>query len=66
MKRELMKKAASNHLTSRQQAELDALAALSEDKINTSDIPEQRDWSGARQGMFYRPVKQMILSSDRR
>jgi len=24
------------------------------------DIPEQRDWSGARRGVFFRPVKQQI------
>jgi uncharacterized protein (DUF4415 family) len=55
-----MKKAISDHLTPEQQAELKALAALPEDQINTRDIPEQRDWSGARRGVLFRPVKQQI------
>jgi uncharacterized protein (DUF4415 family) len=55
-----MKKTESDRLTSEQHAELKALEALSEDKINTEDIPEQRDWGGARRGAFFRPVKQQI------
>jgi uncharacterized protein (DUF4415 family) len=55
-----MRKAISDHLTPGQRAELERLAALPEDKINTDDIPEQRDWSGARRGAFFRPVKQQI------
>ena len=54
-----MKKVISE-LTAAQKAELDALAAMPEDKINTADIPEQRDWSGARRGMFYRPIKKQL------
>jgi hypothetical protein len=45
-----MTKANSDHLTPEQRAELEALAALPEDKINTAAAPEQRDWSGARRG----------------
>src|ERR1700677_2570575 len=60
MKGELMKKATSDHLTPEQRAETDALAALPDDKINTGDIPEQRDWSGAQRGALFRPVKQQI------
>ena len=41
-------------LTPEQQAEIDALMAMSEDEIDTSDIPEIVDWSNARRGMFYR------------
>jgi uncharacterized protein (DUF4415 family) len=41
-------------------AELEALAKLTDDQIDTSDIPEQRDWTGARRGLFYRPVKQQL------
>ena len=59
MKRELMKKAISD-LTAAQQAELEALAALPEDQINTHDIPEQTDRRGAQRGLFYRPVKQQL------
>jgi uncharacterized protein (DUF4415 family) len=55
-----MKKAISDHLTPEQRAELRALAALPEDQINTRDIPEQRDWSDARRGVLFRPVKQQI------
>ena len=55
-----MKKAISEHLTLEQRAEIDALAALPEDQIKTGDIPEQRDWSGARRGALFRPVKQQI------
>ena len=55
-----MKKAKSNPLTAAQRAETDALAALPEDQINTRDVPEQRDWSGARRGVLFRPVKQQI------
>jgi uncharacterized protein (DUF4415 family) len=28
--------------------------------IDTRDIPEQRDWNGARRGVFFRPVKQQL------
>jgi uncharacterized protein (DUF4415 family) len=55
-----MKKMTSDHLTQGQKAELEALAALPEDQIQTDDMPEVRDWSGAKRGMFYRPVKQQI------
>jgi hypothetical protein len=52
-----MKKVISN-LTAEQKAELEALAALSDDRINTDDMPEILDWSDAQRGLFYRPVKQ--------
>ncbi len=55
-----MKKATSDGPTPEQRAQIDALAALPEDQINTRDIPEQREWSGARPGVFFRPVKQQI------
>jgi uncharacterized protein (DUF4415 family) len=55
-----MKKTSSDHLTREQRAELKALAALPEEKINTHDIPEQRDWRGARRGALFRPIKQQI------
>jgi uncharacterized protein (DUF4415 family) len=54
-----MKKETSK-LTAAQQAELDALAAMPEDKINTAALPEQRDWSGARRGLFFRPIKKQL------
>ena len=37
----------AEELTSEQRAEIDALAALPDDQIDTSDIPEQLDWKGA-------------------
>ncbi len=55
-----MKKAASRRLTAKQRAELAALAKLPDDRIDTTDIPEVRDWSGAKRGLFYRPVKQQL------
>jgi len=55
-----MKKGSSRPLTERQQAELDALAALPDEQIDTRDMPEVRDWSDAKRGMFFRPVKQQI------
>ena len=54
-----MKKAITD-LSDEQIAELDALAELPDDEIDTSDIPEILDWSGGRRGIFYRPVKQQI------
>ena len=50
-----MKKRSSDRLTPAQQAEIDALAALPDDQIDTRDLPEVRDWSGARRGMFFGP-----------
>jgi uncharacterized protein (DUF4415 family) len=55
-----MKKRASKPLRSEQLAELTALAALPDDAIDTSDAPEVLDWSGAKRGLFYRPVKQQL------
>jgi uncharacterized protein (DUF4415 family) len=55
-----MKKEASKHLTAKQKAQLKALAALPDDQINTDDIPEVLDWSGAKRGLFYRPIKHQI------
>ena len=55
-----MRKDDSEPLTPDENAELDALAKLSEERIDTSDIPEQRDWSGAKRGLFFRPAKQQL------
>ena len=40
--------------------ELKALAALEDDAIDTSDIPEVTDWDKAEIGRFYRPVKKRL------
>ena len=44
-------------LTEEQKAELQALAEMSDDDIDFSDIPEMTDeeWARARRGMFYQP-----------
>ena len=55
-----MKKATFNELTREQKAEIEALAALPDEEIDTSDLPEILDWSGARRGLLYRPVKRQI------
>ena len=57
-------------LTHEQHAELDALAALPDDQIDTTDIPETVDWSGARRGVFYegvqrrQPLRDDVLRSE--
>ena len=55
-----MKKGTSKKLNEVQKAGIEALAALPEEEIDTSDLPEILDWSGARRGLLYRPVKQQI------
>ena len=47
-------------LSAEQLAELEALAALPEDQIQTDDMPEVTDWSDAKRGLFYRPIKKQI------
>jgi uncharacterized protein (DUF4415 family) len=60
MNEERIKKKYSNPVPPEIQAEIDILAALPEDKIDTEDLPEVRNWSGAKRGLFYRPIKQQI------
>ena len=55
-----MRKGVSKRLTQEQRAEVEALANLPDEAIDTSDVPEILDWSGARRGLLYRPVKQQI------
>lgn len=40
--------------------ELEWLKSMSDGDIDTSDIPEVQDWSGAERGKFYRPVGQCV------
>jgi uncharacterized protein (DUF4415 family) len=49
-------------LTARQRRELAALAAMPDDRIDTSDIPELPPgaWKNAVRGRFYRPIKQAV------
>jgi len=37
--------------------QIEALAAMKDEDIDFSDIPEIRDWTGAVRGNPYRPVK---------
>lgn len=55
-----MKRTSGKPLTPNQIDELAALAQMPDDAIDTSEIPEVRDWSGAQRGLFYRPVKQQL------
>ena len=41
-------------------AEIDALAAMPDDTIDLSDMPEVTDWSKWTRGKFYRPVKKQV------
>lgn len=41
-------------------AELKRLAAMPDAEIDTSDIPERKDWSRAAVGQFYRPIKTQV------
>jgi uncharacterized protein (DUF4415 family) len=40
--------------------ELERLVQLPDEQIDTSDIPEIADFSGAVRGRFFRPVKQQV------
>ena len=49
-------------LTAKQKRELKALAAMPNEAIDTTDIPELPPgaWKDAVRGRFYRPVKQAV------
>jgi uncharacterized protein (DUF4415 family) len=51
-----MRKGNPEPLTLKLRTELDALASMPECEIDTSEMPEITDWSGA----FYRPVKKPL------
>lgn len=55
-----MKKGSSKTPARKREDELRELAALPDERIDTTDIPEIRNWSAARRGLFYRPVKQQL------
>ncbi len=50
----------SYEMTQSQHEELRQLENLPDERIDTVDIPELIDWSDAKRGVFYRPVKQQI------
>ena len=51
-------------LTDAQREHLAELAAMPDESIDTSDIPELSDtaWAASVRGRFYRPVKQQITA----
>jgi len=55
-----MKKKVPEALTPAQLMELESLSRLPDDAIDMSDALEVLDWSGAKRGVFYRPVKQQL------
>jgi uncharacterized protein (DUF4415 family) len=55
-----MKKGTSKPLTRAQREELESLSALPDEAIDASDAPEVLDWSDAKRGLFYRPIKQQL------
>ena len=60
MRDKLMKRGNPEPLTPQLQAELDALAAMPESEIDTTDMPPITDWSKAVRGPFYRPIKRPL------
>jgi hypothetical protein len=52
-----MRKGNTEPLSAEQIAELERLTASPDAPIDTGDIPEVIDWSGAVRGKFYRPQK---------
>ena len=55
-----MKKGNSRPLSQKLRAEARALATMPETAIDTTEMPEITDWSGAVRGAFYRPVKKPL------
>lgn len=47
-------------ISKEQRQRLERLAAAPETNIDTTDIPEVKDWSGAVRGGLYRPRKEVI------
>lgn len=57
-----MKKGNPSPLPPELEAELEALAARPESKMDLTDpeIPEVADWSGGIRGAFFRPIKKPV------
>jgi len=51
---------AARPLTQRQRSQIDALASLPDDRIDTSDIPELKATTGWVRNPLYRPLTQSI------
>lgn len=50
----------SKGLTPELKAQLEVIAAMPDDTIDLSDMPEVTDWTNWKRGKFYRPVKQQL------
>jgi hypothetical protein len=48
------RKVGAKSLSVRQKKELGSLASLRDDQVDTKSIPEVRNWSGAKRGLFRR------------
>jgi uncharacterized protein (DUF4415 family) len=62
-----MKTEISSHLNAEQLARLERLSALADDALDTSDIPEVTDWTGAKRGVFFTGTEDKVavgLDSD--
>jgi uncharacterized protein (DUF4415 family) len=55
-----MKRGNPEPLTPELQAELDALGAMPESEIDTTEMPAVNDWSNSVRGAFYRPIKRPL------
>lgn len=55
-----MKKGNPKPLTPKLRAQLDALAAMPESEIDTTEMPPITDWSLAVRGPLFRPVKRPL------
>jgi len=53
-----------NKLTKKQTAELNHLASMPDEAIDTSDIPEQTNWENAQVGRFYSATHQSSVKLD--
>jgi hypothetical protein len=58
-----MNKINSKKFTAEQDDQLNALAAMKDEDIDFSDIPEQLDWSGAERGKFYKTIAKSPLET---
>jgi len=47
-------------LTKEQKRDIATIAAMNDEDIDLSDMPEVLDWSGAKMGKFYRPPKKSV------
>jgi uncharacterized protein (DUF4415 family) len=47
-------------VSKKQSKDLEALAALRDEEIDLTDLPEVLDWSGAVVGKYYRPLKKSL------